>query len=250
MPVYYGTQKVKPSGISTVYCGTQKVYSKKASRLPAEYQEVEYIYKLYDGGATHPYINSGVNGQYALITEYEAMIKDYVIPDTGSGGGAAIFGSRVGFTDRAYQATPRYADASNASPNAPGMYYDARFGNQGYNYGSRLTAFQVDVKHKVKFGNDELYVNDVLKQSFGASSFTSTVKVYIFAANANGAVGFDDTNAEGRLYWMTMSQGSTLLRNFVPCYRKSDSKAGLYDLVNNQFYYNQGTGSLYAGPDV
>ena len=219
-------------------------------RLPDAYQEVEYIYKLYDGGATHPYINSGVNGQYALVTEYEAMVKNYVIPDSGSGSGASFFGSRVGFTDRAYQTVPRYADSSNASPQSAGMYYDSRFGNQGYNYGNRLTAFQTDVKHKVKFGNDQLYVNDVLKQTFGASSFTSSVKVYIFAVNTNGAAGFDEANAEGRLYWMTMSYGGSPIRNFVPCYRKSDSEVGLYDLVNNQFYYNQGNGTLYAGPSI
>ena len=30
----------------------------------------------------------------------------------------------------------------------------------------------------------------------------------------------------------------TVLREFVPCYRKSDNVIGMYDLTNNQFYTN------------
>ena len=49
-----------------------------------------------------------------------------------------------------------------------------------------------------------------------------------------------------RLYDNTNS----LLRELIPCYRKSDNKPGLYDLVNNQFYTNQGTGEFITGPEV
>ena len=39
-------------------------------------------------------------------------------------------------------------------------------------------------------------------------------------------------------------------RDFVPCYRKSDSVIGLYDLVNNQFYTNSWTGTFTKWNDV
>lgn len=44
----------------------------------------------------------------------------------------------------------------------------------------------------------------------------------------------------------------TLVRDFIPVYRKSDNKPGLYDLVNGVFYSNEATsGSDFtAGPDV
>lgn len=36
----------------------------------------------------------------------------------------------------------------------------------------------------------------------------------------------------------------------VPCYRKSDNEPGMYDVVNNVFYTNVGSGSFGIGPDV
>ena len=42
----------------------------------------------------------------------------------------------------------------------------------------------------------------------------------------------------------------SLVRDFVPCYRKSDSVIGLYDLVSQTFFINQGSGSFIKGGDV
>ena len=42
----------------------------------------------------------------------------------------------------------------------------------------------------------------------------------------------------------------TPIRNFVPCYRKSDNVIGLYDTVEGVFYTNAGTGSFTKGVDV
>lgn len=38
--------------------------------------------------------------------------------------------------------------------------------------------------------------------------------------------------------------------HIIPCYRKSDNKPGMYDIVNNIFYTNQGTGEFLVGPDL
>ena len=38
--------------------------------------------------------------------------------------------------------------------------------------------------------------------------------------------------------------------NGIPCYRKSDNIAGLYDTVNDEFYESQGTEGFIAGPNV
>lgn len=42
----------------------------------------------------------------------------------------------------------------------------------------------------------------------------------------------------------------TPIRNFIPCYRKSDGVIGLYDTVEGDFYTNIGTGSFTKGADV
>lgn len=45
----------------------------------------------------------------------------------------------------------------------------------------------------------------------------------------------------GKCYRMTIYDNDNICRDFVPCYRKSDGEIGMYDLVNNVFYTNQGT---------
>lgn len=52
------------------------------------------------------------------------------------------------------------------------------------------------------------------------------------------------------LYDFKIYDNNVLVRNFVPCYRKSDNQAGLYDLVNDKFYTNSGEGVFLTGPDV
>ena len=54
----------------------------------------------------------------------------------------------------------------------------------------------------------------------------------------------------GRLYSCTICENSNYCRNFIPCYRKSDNKLGLYDLVEGKFYTNQGTGDFERGKDI
>lgn len=38
--------------------------------------------------------------------------------------------------------------------------------------------------------------------------------------------------------------------DFMPCYRKADGVAGMYDFVSRKFKPNEGTGSFVVGPDV
>jgi len=54
-----------------------------------------------------------------------------------------------------------------------------------------------------------------------------------------------------RIYYSKFYNSAwTLVRNFIPCYRKSDSVIWLYDLVNNQFYTNSWSWTFTKWPDV
>lgn len=41
-----------------------------------------------------------------------------------------------------------------------------------------------------------------------------------------------------------------LIADYIPCYRKADGDAGLYDLVSKSFKTNSGTGTFIIGPEV
>lgn len=69
--------------------------------------------------------------------------------------------------------------------------------------------------------------------------------IYIFAGNRSGNAAYQYS---GKLYNFKITDGTNVIRNFVPCYRNSDNVAGLYDLVNNVFYTNQGSENFIVGP--
>lgn len=48
-------------------------------------------------------------------------------------------------------------------------------------------------------------------------------------------------------YW---GKDDNLLRDMIPCYRKSDSAIGMFDLVSQTFFTNAGTGVFTVGEDV
>lgn len=72
-----------------------------------------------------------------------------------------------------------------------------------------------------------------------------THPMYIFAGNRSGDTAYQYA---GKLYNLKITNGTNVIKNFIPCYRKSDNVAGLYDLVNDVFYTNQGTGNFIVGP--
>lgn len=54
-----------------------------------------------------------------------------------------------------------------------------------------------------------------------------------------------------RLFRLCFSDSEGILHDFVPCYRKSDTKPGLYDLKDDTFHSNELTGAdLVCGPDL
>lgn len=88
----------------------------------------------------------------------------------------------------------------------------------------------------------DIGVGDVFgRGSYTVEEFQSELPMYILSCNVKGSAG---AGAQGNLYRMTIKENDAIVRDFIPCYRKSDSKPGLYDIVNKQFYTNAGSGEF------
>lgn len=66
---------------------------------------------------------------------------------------------------------------------------------------------------------------------------------------------FSETNhyqswLHAKVYRVTFTSDSGDILDYVPCYRKSDNKPGMYDLVTNTFYINNGSGEFTVGPNI
>ena len=59
-----------------------------------------------------------------------------------------------------------------------------------------------------------------------------------------------NSNTYIKMFRCSVVVGGTLVRDFIPCYRKSDNEIGMYDLVNDVFYTNQGSGTFTKGRNL
>ena len=113
-------------------------------------------------------------------------------------------------------------------------------------------AITVDTINEIKMN----YLNDrrhVFNNSVVASNISSLVNItyamYIFGGNYTGTINYKSSIM---LYELKISDNDKIIADFVPVYRRSDSKPGLYDLVNGEFYTNAATSGndFTFGPDV
>ena len=223
MPIYYGTQKVKPSGIKNAYYGSTTVYS--ASRLPNTYQEVEYI----ESSGTQ-YIDTGISAKSGLKIEATVSCLASTIGYTQNA--YILYGGGIGWQNKYIQGEVDWS-----------AYYAYNNSTQQFQDTTIAAGSIVNVVHD----DNKVYWNGILKATFPASSWSSSYSIYIFAYNRSGSVG---EYGIYRLKAFDIYDGNTLVRNFVPCYRIADNVIGLYDLVNNTFYTNSGSGTFTKGSDV
>lgn len=78
-------------------------------------------------------------------------------------------------------------------------------------------------------------------------SYSSGNNLYLFARNINGVA---ERFAKAQLMFLRIWQDGVLVRDFIPCYRKSDNVIGLYDTASKAFFTNAGTGAFIKGPNV
>lgn len=75
--------------------------------------------------------------------------------------------------------------------------------------------------------------------------FSSGTTCYLFVIHTGMSVTTNVAYAGMRVSNFKIND----IMNLYPVYRISDNKPGMYDIVNNVFYTNQGTGEFIVGPD-
>lgn len=119
--------------------------------------------------------------------------------------------------------------------------------NKQFGYGKYYAnQFQMNIQKNVFYTYYSNYNNDGF---FGINNtgktiltdFTGTKKLYLFTYNFRGK---NTQSIIGKIKSCSITINNDIVRNFIPCYRKSDNKPGLYDTVTKEFYTNQGTGEF------
>ena len=210
----YDVFKWLPYSYEYIYNSLVPQYINKSS-IPEEYQEVKYI----ESTGTQ-YIDTGL----VPSVNHSFSIKFSV----GYLGNCVAFGSRT---------SGNYASSLNQ------IYLNVTNNNE-------IKLFNI-------FGTNDLVLNDnveantvftyknIHNNNFQLSS--PSQPYYIFTLNNMGS---PSTISNIKMYYFKIYDNNILVRDFVPCYRKSDNVIGLYDKVNSVFYTNAGTGTFLKGNDV
>lgn len=189
--------------------------------LPDGYTELEYI----ESTGTQ-YIDTGIT-----ITQNIGVYLDFVLNNAIS---SSNVGSFFGGRD---------------STNSCWICSYNRYQTGSFDFGStKYEAFLVSGKRMQLELKEQTYTtSEGGNISLPTTSFNTNLSAYLFAVNNRGTA---HEYANLRLYSSKLYDGSTVIRNFIPAKRISNSTIGLYDIVNDVFYTNAGTGTFTAGPEI
>lgn len=197
------------------------------SRLPSEYQEVKYI-----ESTGLQYVDTGIVPQSTTRVVLSVAMTDLAFSNFngwGSLGSAEAFFLGIDKNKTSFSAT---ISANWSSTNFPTLADNK--------------------KHVFDVSNNAIMLDGV---SYGTGDIGDTASegetLYLFAFHTEYL--YNDVHyacGKERIYSCEIYSGDNLIRNFIPCYRKSDKTIGLYDLVNSTFYTNSGNGTFLAGEKV
>ena len=220
--------------------------SNRNPNLPSEYEQVEYI---------------EATGTQFIQTDILSQIPFRVVGDMKLAGTAQPTAVGAGVssvaTSRFFMLACPYDSGANRIGN--------RFANDTVTWtedGATYTSGWLNIR-ELTFDRNTRYTIE------SAIEYAQTAGKAITSVSCNGhtvsverntpTVGYPiyffyqsnaSTPTEGTLYSCKFYSGATLLFDAVPCYRKSDNVAGIYDVVGNKFYTNVGTGTFEVGEIV
>lgn len=192
---------------------------KRKNKLPIEYQEVEYI----ESTGTQ-YIDTEItllNSENWKI-QCDIMYSEYT--ESRQLNGSVSAGYYFGINTNGYYEMGTGSYISNVLASLD-KFDNIILSNNKENSVKTLNVNNVDIMTRTSSGN---------------SSYNS----YIFATSGNSK---NYSKMKLKKYILIIDDVTSL--ELIPCYKKSDNTIGLYDIVNNKFYINKGTGNFIKGND-
>lgn len=197
-----------------------------------QYQRVEYITTAEEG--TYPYIITDIYADNSTGVEVVASFP--------------ILQDRIPMGSREDSGSTRFYCAYPLS--ASSCYY-------GFNIGSAIsctTKVNTVYRLQTNFMNSRqaiIYEQDGTRKAYGSFTQTlskHTVPIAIFGYNSASS-GVVTSKREYKLYYARISEGFDVIREYIPCYRKSDGVVGLFEKFTARFL-TAVEGSFTKGADV
>lgn len=236
---YAGTWTVSCTDGSQTASATVSITSEGQSesvalsyRVPLEYQEVEYLESTGTQYIKLPIYSSDIaSGE---IKYYIVTAKQFVfLFGSSNNGNTSIVSGAYGF---------RISSDNN---------------ERGFIYNGVRTALAVNtvgteyvVEFATRSGSQSYIVNGATAVTGTTTGTNSRLKPNLFTFNYNGGIKSAEI-CMARVYSLNcFDTNGNAIMELVPCYRRSDSVAGMWDCVSETFLTNAGSGTFTVGPDV
>lgn len=194
--------------------------------LPEEYQQVEYI----ESTGTQ-YIDTGI------------------IPNNETGFKIKMSLPEINKDIFRYGIRQDSSDSRFVLGSSNGSVYFGFGGVIGYFGNQRLWTIEENIPFEANLNYKNSRTADVNGQgteSIGTLTINFSYSIIMFGRNSVGTI----STSSQKIYYNKITNRDKLIRNFIPCYRKSDGVIGMYDLVEDKFYTNLGTGTFEKGKDI
>ena len=195
--------------LDKVFNNGKQVEASKVRRLPAEYEEVEYI-----ESTGIQYIDTGVkeNTVYSFEFVFTPLKTNTTNYDSW------LSGTIDNFTIGTYA-------------NITKLYLRHRTNEKTTNL-----PVSNNIPNTFKLSNNVVEINGVtVSCSTDNPVSTGTNNIFLLTNASKNRI------AIGRIYSLKLYDKSNIIRDCIPCFRISDNVIGLYDLVEGKFYTNQNT---------
>lgn len=202
--------------------------------LPSEYQQVEYI--KGDGGQ---YIILDINSQIPLMADVRASFygEDVTLLCAGS---ASVSNSRyymIGYSIQGPLGRWKLC-----------YRYDGAAWEGGDDF-----APKIDTVYNITAGIEYTGNNQAkafIQYENGRYESTMTIPSVGYPINIMRMPQNNSMSQKIKLYSCKLYSNGNLIFNGIPCYKKADGYTGLYDLVSDTFFHNDGTGEFELGSNV
>lgn len=202
------------------------VFKKMLEEYNTPYTRLSYIH--FDG---NQYINTG----YVANQDTRVILVADVTPKSGI---YAVFGGRR---------------AANRFPYSLWYYIDRfRYDYRVGSVGQYTTGFSG--VHTVETNKNKVLLDGKTIITVSTSPDFDTANPLALASTYSDAPYGDENNYDTRrmiadIHSFKIYDNEQLVRDYIPV-KMNDGQVGLYDLVENKFYGNSGTGSITAGPEI
>lgn len=201
--------------------------------LPSDFQQVEYIQSTGSEYITLP------------AYRYTGTIIEFDVQYTNTTGN-----DKFGFASAETNAEVKNGILGSASK------FLAFYGTCGIRID---TGVSISERHIFKYEPTAFYIDnqEILSDSdkysiysgtiYGWGSFQNNNAIKLFGSNGEET----DILSTCKIYsFKVTSRSGRVIFNLIPCYRKEDKAIGMYDLINEIFYPNEGTGQFLKGKNI